>query len=239
MQRRADMKWLTAVVLFSIIGLAGCGSSGNADAPTNPAPHEAKWVASHRSSIVIPESVKDEDGNLTPVITGKMIEEHVYQCQVCHGGDFKGAKAGAAGPDCLDCHVLDPVKYPVMCYSCHGYPVTTTYKWYSSNRSRRSAPPLDPAFSVKVMANPDDMSIHLRHKTVSIGTGNVDAEECAVCHGEKSARGVKHHEIVMMDPSKNLGCLGPLPAGCHTFGFANGSFGFITPPCTDCHSKLP
>jgi hypothetical protein len=213
------MRWLSAVVLLSILHLAGCGSTGNPNAPTSKAPHEKTWVTYHRNDIV-------NGGVAKTIVDGNLINEHVIQCKECHGADFMGAKTGNAGPACLDCHVLDPVKYPVMCYSCHGgYPVVSPLGWYSTNRATRSGLPLDPTFFSRV----DE--VHLKHKTVPNSNMNITIAECAVCHGEKNEQGKIHHNVVMRDLS--LGCLGPLPNGCHTFNSA--TFTLLDPDCNYCH----
>ena len=222
------MRWLSAVVLLSILNLAGCGSSGNPKAPSSDAPHEDAWVTYHRKDIVSAKGIPADGGAVPTVVGGSLIKEHVIQCQVCHGAEFKGAKAGDAGPACLDCHVLDPVKYPVMCYSCHGgYPVVNPQKWYSTNRAVRPGLPLNPEFLNRVD------KVHLKHQPVPNTTDNESGsiDKCAVCHGEKSQRGEIHHNIVMNN--LKLGCLGPLPFGCHTFDLA--TFTLVTPDCSYCH----
>lgn len=229
------MKRQSAIVLILALALAGCGSSGNPDAPLSTSPHESVWVATHRNDIVSVKGATARDAAGQPVVSGALIAEHVYQCRVCHGANLNGATAGAAGPDCLDCHVLDPLKYPVMCYSCHGFPVVTTQQWSAEKSGQRNRPSI-PEFSSRVKNNP---GIHLKHKTVPITSNNFAIEECAVCHGDKSKRGVKHHEIVM--PNLNLGCLGPLPFGCHTFDFSNPVLTaptFSVPNCSNtiCHT---
>ena len=216
---------LAAVMVILILNLAGCGNSGNPDAPTSKAPHEKAWVMYHRGDIVNARSAvfSSATAALKPDL---LIREHVIQCQACHGENLLGAKGGAAGPACLDCHVLDPVRYPVMCFSCHGYPVVTTQKWYSSNRATRPGLPLGSEFSTRV-ANNDN--VHLKHLTVPQSSSDFTADECAVCHGGKSSRGVKHHEI--KDPITNniLNCF-----LCHVFTFDQpiGAPTFSIPKCS-------
>ena len=237
------MKLLLAVVLLFILNLAGCGSSGNPNAPVTTASHEKAWVTYHRNDIV---SFKGFTTAL-PAVDGILVREHVTQCRACHGADLMGSKPGSVVPACFDCHVVDPVKYPVMCYSCHGgrpYPVMRPQQWYStvvaaqqlysSSLPTRPGLPLDSAFISRVRSNPD---IHLKHKTVPINTSNINIDECAVCHGEKSARGEIHHTVVMI--KLKLGCLGPLPFGCHTFAIGTNGFTLVTPDCSVCHSGLP
>lgn len=219
---------LTALVMLLILNLAGCSNSGNPDAPTSKAPHEKAWVVYHRGDILNARSAvfSSATAALKP---GLLIREHVIQCQACHGENLLGAKGGAAGPACLDCHVLDPVRYPVMCYSCHGYPVVTTQQWYSSNRATRPGLPLGSEFSNRVNS---DAAAHLKHLTVPQSSSDFTADECAGCHGGKEKRGVKHHEIVM--DSLQVGCIGPLPFGCHVFNFDQpiGAPTFSVPNCS-------
>lgn len=231
------MKWFWAIVIPLIFNLSGCGSSGNSNAPVSTAPHESTWVAYHRNDIV--NSQKITFDNTSAAV---LIAEHLIQCRVCHGAGLMGAKEGAAGPACLDCHVLDPSRYLVMCYSCHGYPVVTPQQWYSTNRAKRPGLPLDLAFIDRVRNKPE---IHLKHAAVSLSTNvndDISVDKCAVCHGSKDKRGVKHHEIVMDD--LKLGCIGPLPYGCHTFTFSDPVLNaptFSVPNCSSkdigCHSE--
>lgn len=225
---------LAALIIILTLNLAGCGNSGNPDAPTSKAPHEKGWAAYHRDDILNVRSAVFS--NATAAIDpGFMSREHMIQCQVCHGENLLGANKGAAGPACLDCHVLDPIRYPVMCYSCHGYPVVTTQKWYSSNRAARPGLPLGSEFSNRVNS---DAAVHLKHQTVPQSSSDFKAEECAVCHGGKEKRGVKHHEIAM--GSLQVGCIGPLPFGCHVFNFDQpiGEPTFSVPNCSINTSQL-
>lgn len=224
------MRWLSAVLVLSILSLAGCGSSANPDAPPSDAPHEAAWATYHRNDIVNTKGVLNNNSTVRAVVSGNLIKEHVIQCQACHGAELMGAKAGDAGPACLDCHVLDPVMYPVLCYSCHGgYPVVNPQQWYSTNRATRPGLPLNPDFFKRVD------QVHLKHQPVPNAINYNDPaeiEKCAVCHGEKSHRGEMHHTVVMNN--LKLGCLGPMPFGCHSFD--PGTFTLETPECSFCHN---
>lgn len=216
------MRWLSAIVLLSILNLAGCGSAGNPNAPTSKAPHEKTWVTYHRNDIV--------NGG---IVDGTLINEHVIQCKECHGADLTGAMGGAAGPACLDCHVLDPAKNPVMCYSCHGgSPVVSPLGWYSTNRTGTANPSRNLAFNAFIDRVRNNENAHLKHKTVPNSNINITIEKCAMCHGEKSEQGNIHHNVVMRDLS--LGCLGPLPYGCHTLEFTT-YFTLKIPDCNFCH----
>ena len=237
------MRWFWAIVIPLILNLAGCGSSGNSNAPVSTAPHESSWVTYHRNEIVNAGAVAAATAAGSVAVDGLLISEHVFQCRVCHGDGLMGAKAGAAGPACLDCHVLDPVRYPTMCYSCHGgYPVMNPQSWYSTvvtaaqnrystNVPKRPAMPLNTAFIGRVKNTP---AIHLKHAAVSLSTsGDIASDKCAPCHGEENARGEIHHVEVMN--RLNMGCLGPLPYGCHTFNPV--SFTLVTPDCSACHNN--
>lgn len=234
------MRWFSAVIVLSILNLAGCGSSGNPNAPVSTAPHETGWVAYHRNDIISAKGAVFSNAT-TAVKPGLLILEHFTQCQVCHGAQLTGAKAGAAGPACLDCHVLDPGKYPVMCYSCHGFPVVATQKWYSTNRASRHGLPLDAAFTRLVREEIESKTttpvVHLKHKSLNLLTNDDGSDKCALCHPEqdKSTRGVKHHELVM--GKFNLGCVGPLPYGCHVFNFSNPILTAPTFSVPNCSSK--
>ncbi|HCE69388.1 MAG: hypothetical protein A2X82_12200 [Geobacteraceae bacterium GWC2_55_20] len=235
------MRWLWAIFLPLILNLAGCGSSGNSNAPVSTAPHESTWVTYHRNDIVNAEAVAASAAATSAVVDGVLISEHVFQCRVCHGDGLMGVNAV---PACLNCHVLDPVRYPTMCYSCHGgYPVMNPQSWYSTvvtapqNQYSTTVPkrpvlPLDTAFIGRVRSTP---AIHLKHAAVSLNTsGDITSDKCAVCHGEKNARGEIHHVEVMN--RLNMGCLGPLPYGCHTFNMV--TFTLVTPDCSACHNDL-
>ena len=218
------MKWLLVLFSLLILNLSGCGSSGNADAPVSTAPHEKTWVTYHRADIVNTKSVTVNGSASQPFVDGILITEHVTRCRVCHGAGLLGAKTGATGPACLDCHVLDPVKYPILCYSCHGgYPVMPVQHWYSTNRATRLGLPLNLS-----LINP--LTIHLKHDAVN----GITLANCSACHGGPNNIGESHHTIVMI--VKNMGCLGPLPNGCHTFALSNkGGFTLVTPNCSFCH----
>ncbi|RNC71357.1 MAG: hypothetical protein ED859_04190 [Desulfuromonadales bacterium] len=155
---------------------------------------------------------------------GILVTEHVTQCQVCHGANLMGSKGGAAGPACLDCHVLDPIKYPIMCYSCHGgwpiipvqqlyttangiqvlrnngWPVKPLQQWFSTNKAKRGGMPLDPSFINRVRTT----NIHLKHGAIPVLTydatfGNNRLQsnnECRTCHGFIGDLGSKHHVLL-------------------------------------------
>lgn len=232
------------IILIALIAmLPGCGSSGNPAGPVTTAPHESKWVVLHRDDIVSVKGATSRDASGAPIVDSPLIKEHVIQCRVCHGATLTGAAGGAAGPACFDCHVLDPIKYPAMCYSCHGgYPMNSPQNWYAANRDKRPATPLNQSFMNRVRT---DASIHLKHKAVeglagiAVTPENLATPACSICHGDRTLVdwAVVHHSEVM--PQLNLGCIGPLPNGCHTFGFSNGHFSFITPDCSVCHSSPP
>lgn len=218
---------LAAVMVILIMNLAGCSNSGNPDAPTSKEAHEKTWVAYHRNDTL--NALNAVFFSATAAVKpGLLNSEHVTQCHGCHGANLLGTKEDAVGPACLDCHVLDPIRYPVMCYSCHGYPVVTTQKWYSSNRAARPGLPLGSEFSNRVNSDNDSV-VHLKHQTVPQSSSDFTADECAVCHGGKSSRGAKHHEI--KDPITNniLNCF-----LCHVFTFDQpiGAPTFSIPKCS-------
>lgn len=260
------------MMVAAVMMLGGCGggmNASNSDAPQANEAHEKSWVTSHRNAIVSAEGATFTNISGHLLIDNALINENVTQCQVCHGADFLGSKGEGAGPACFECHVLDPIKYPVMCYSCHGgwpvvptqtlyssvsgiqtlrdngWPVNEFQQWYSSARARRGGVPIDPAF----VAATQSPSVHLKH--AAIPTLPYDAtfnnnelntrNECLVCHGQSSDIGNIHHEVVM--PALGLGCIGPLPGGCHDFRFIPGGGFVLSPPdcfaSAICHVTLP
>lgn len=233
---------IPAIIVLSVV-LAGCGSSGNPDGPLPDAPHQAAWVANHRGDIVSTKGAVSRDASGAPIVDSALISEHVFQCRVCHGANLTGAAGGAAGPACFDCHVLDPIKYPAMCYSCHGgYPMNSPQNWYAANRDKRPATPLSQSFINRVRS---DATVHLKHaaipglSSIPVTPENLATPACSICHGDRTVvdwAGVHHSEVM---PQLKLGCIGPLPGGCHTFGFSGGHFTFVTPECSACHTSPP
>uniref|UniRef100_A0A831XDT9 Lipoprotein cytochrome c n=1 Tax=Geobacter metallireducens TaxID=28232 RepID=A0A831XDT9_GEOME len=176
--------------------LAGCGggmNSSNPEAPKANQAHEATWVTYHRGSLLDFANYTTATANGEIVVDGIIINEISHQCRVCHGPSLAGRREGYKGSDCLSCHVLDPVKYPVMCYSCHGgwaivpfagyttgaasgqptpiilslkqngWPVSPLQKWFSTARSRRGDIPYDPSFVERVRSG---TSIHRKHVAI-------------------------------------------------------------------------
>lgn len=230
------MRYLPMVIMLLVLNLTGCGNSGNPSAPVSTGPHETGWVTYHRNDIIKDAAFSNISNSKN---SGLLIQEHVIQCRVCHGAGLMGAKADAAGPACLDCHVLDPVQFPILCYSCHGggaYPAMKPQQWYSTNRTARPELLLDSTFINRVRSNP---AIHagINHKTNSNRPifGYITQGKCDSCHGGPNNIGEPHHSIVMLN-NPQMGCLGPLPNGCHTLGFVNGRFALITPKCEVCHN---
>lgn len=209
------------MMIAAVLMLGGCGmNASSSDAPKANQAHESTWVTYHRDAIVSGKGATVKFNGLD-VIDANLINEHLTQCKVCHGADFMGTKGGAAGPACLDCHVLDPVKFPVMCYSCHGgwpaIPTQTVYQnpasmnvlrilgwpvqpiqgWYSTVGVLRGGLPIDPTFISRVRSS----NIHLKHKAIPNlpydATFNNDQltnnNECGVCHGGINDLGYKHH----------------------------------------------
>lgn len=212
-------------LLLSIAALSGCGggmNSPNASAPSSVNAHEATWVTYHRDPLINLNgaTVRNTDGEL--LMDGALVSEHVIQCQVCHGSALMGAKGGAAGPACLDCHVLDPIKYPVMCYSCHGgwpivplaqyttasgktllrnngWPVQPLQQWFSTSRAKRGGMAMDQNFITRVRTS----NIHLKHDVIpalpfdaTLNGNNLSRnDECRRCHGyfRQDNLGTRHH----------------------------------------------
>lgn len=173
--------------------LAGCGggmNASNSDAPKANKAHEALWVANHRDAILNFANYTTKTSNGETVVDGVMINEAAIQCRVCHGPTLAGDREGYNGSDCLSCHVLDPVRYPVMCYSCHGgwaivpfdgyttggqgspiilslkqngWPVSPLQKWFSTARAQRGSIPYDQTFVTRVRTG---TSIHRKHNAI-------------------------------------------------------------------------
>jgi hypothetical protein len=214
------------VVVVAVVMLAGCGggmNSSNSDAPKANNAHQTSWVAYHRDSLLNPNGATYYSNGL-PVIDGILLNEHVTQCRVCHGPNLNGPYEPQRykGYACLSCHVLDPLQYPVMCFSCHGgwpvvptqklitdvtfmnnlqnsgaWPVNPLQQWYSTVRSTRSTIPMfTPAQITK--------GIHQKHKAIpnlpydaTLNDNQLALNaECKVCHGTQADIGAKHHALL-------------------------------------------
>lgn len=223
------MKTLLWIVPLCLFALTGCGSGGgglssaNVNAPSTVNAHEANWVTYHRDSLLNTSggTIKNVNGNL--LIDGILINEHVTQCRVCHGPNLGGSRDGYKGTDCLSCHVLDPIKYPVMCYSCHGgwpvtptaqliqsqytslvrrqgWPVSPLQQWFSAESAKRAGQPIDPAFITAVRTK----NIHLKHKAIpslpydaTLDNNQLSTNpDCYICHGVGASDiANRHHNL--------------------------------------------
>jgi hypothetical protein len=223
-----------SLISFLIVVIAGCGgglNSSNADAPAVNQPHYASWISYHRDDpaegVITTNPAKYHLPNGLPApIDQIVIEENVTRCRVCHGPNLTGPLEGYKGYACLNCHVLDPVKFPVMCFSCHGgwpvvptqtlyadvtfvnslrdsgaWPVSPLHQWFSTARIKR---PNIPMFSPALITQ----GKHLKHKAIPFlpydATLNdnqlTENSECNVCHGTPSDIGTKHHALLNKPP---------------------------------------
>lgn len=208
--------------------LAGCGmNASNSDAPKADQAHEALWVANHRGAILNFANYTTKNSNGETVVDGVIIQEIAKnQCGDCHGPNLAGPRESDTryknASDCLSCHVLDPIKYPVMCYSCHGgwpivplaqytsvagrtqlrnsgWPVQPLQQWFSTSRAKRGGMAIDQNFVTRVRTT----NVHLKHDAIPAlpfdatlaGNTLTRNEECRRCHGyyRQDNLGTRHH----------------------------------------------
>jgi len=241
-----SMRICSLFMVVAVAMLAGCGmNASNSEAPNAAQAHESSWVTYHRNSLFNFNTTKqipsiDASGFAVYSSGQAIINENVIQCRVCHGPLLAGPRENYKGSDCLSCHVVDPVKYPVRCYSCHGAPpVMPIQKWMSS--SGRKSHLSDPDFMTFVSRVRDSKAmkapIHLEHEALPKDIRATEAD-CRKCHGQSGSGSTvdRHHTP---ENITNLGCL-----FCHSFTFVIGPDGIpridFTPNrnCTSCHADL-
>lgn len=214
-------------------------NSSNSDAPPSNKAHECSWVDKHRGAIinlVIMNRVTDVSQiRLSDILK----DEEIIQCRVCHGANLAGANENFKGSDCLSCHVADPIKYPVMCYSCHGgQPATVIHynEWLDQYTSARGGRPIDATFVARVERRTIHNRISVRyernHDAVPYNLRD-DENACRYCHGGSPTLPDKHHSI-------GLSCL-DTAGGCHPIEILpGGGFNFvIVRDCLVCHESQP
>lgn len=233
-------------LLFTMVAtamvLAGCGggmNSSNSDAPKANEAHEATWVTYHRNALYNFDATK----NFASYSSGRaLINENVLQCSVCHGPALEELRKG---PECLSCHVLDPVIYPFQCYSCHGgSPVVPFETWFSRFSSSRRGTPFSQQFRENVARGQyhrRDVPPATNHDAVFLPS--VDQQVCRQCHddptGADRTLAERHHALMNSNEPwvTTDGCF-----YCHTFSFVIGPGGIpvfnFTPDrnCTSCHN---
>lgn len=229
-------------MVAAVMTLGGCGggmNSSNSDAPKANEAHEATWVTSHRNALFNFDPAK----NFASYSSGRsLINENVHQCSVCHGPELEELRKG---PECLSCHILDPIIYPFQCYSCHGgSPVVPFDTWFDRFSSARRGRPINQEFRDNVSArvyHRRDVSPATNHDAVFLPS--VDQEVCRRCHddptGQDRTLADRHHALMNSNESwvTTDGCF-----YCHTFSFVIGPDGIpvfdFTPNrnCATCHN---
>jgi len=236
-----------------VVLLAGCGggmNSSNPEAPKANQAHEATWVTYHRDSLfnfkTTTQTAMIDDNGFAVYSSGQaMINEHVIQCRVCHGPSLAGSREGYKGSDCLSCHVLDPVIYPVRCYSCHGgSPVVPFDTWFARFSSTRRGVPISQEFKNNVSSknyHQRNVSPATNHDAVFLPSN--DQEVCRRCHddptGEQRSLADRHHALMNSNAPwiTTDGCF-----YCHSFSVVIRPDGMVefdfTPNrnCTSCHN---
>lgn len=164
-------------------------NASNPDAPKADKPHEKTWVTYHRQKIY---QVFSNFTSPPPIFSSEI----QFQCRNCHGANLLGRTEGAADPACLDCHIIDPIKYPVLCYSCHGgMPVRTFDKWLSNYSSARTSIGIGNEDIKKFITrvNVAGEEIHLKHGAI-LSSNISNNDSCSYCHGVGSPVGNRHHK---------------------------------------------
>ncbi len=250
---------LLTMVAVAVIQLGGCGggmNSSNSDAPEASQAHEAVWITYHRDSLFNFDTTKqiptiDSNGFAVYSSGQAIINENVTQCRICHGPTLAGFREGYKGTDCLSCHVLDPVKYPVLCYSCHGRPPVVPIQTWMSTAGRKSHLE-DPDFLAfvnnVVESKKNGAPIHQEHKALPKSIRD-SKTACLKCHGIPGTgstvpplgSGIKdpHHNNDLYD--EIFAANGIFPClYCHGLN-PDGSGGYDVTPnrnCTTCHGDL-
>lgn len=236
---------LLTMVAVAVIQLGGCGggmNSSNADAPKADEGHEATWVTYHRDALFKVDTTK----TFIPYSSGRALinDNHVVECGVCHDPALKKVRIA---PACLSCHVLDPLKYPFQCSSCHGAgPVEKFEKFFSRYSSVRRGVPLSQDFRANVSDGlyhkRDVVDLPINHDKVPLPL-NYTQQGCRRCHddptGQERSLADRHHAL--MDSNEPWvttdGCF-----YCHSFSFSIGPDGIpvfdFTPDrnCASCHN---
>lgn len=252
---------LLLMVAAAVLLLGGCGggmNSSNSDAPEASQAHEASWVTYHRDSLFNFRTTSQ-----TPMIDAEgfaiyssgqaIVNENVVQCRVCHGPTLAGARENYKGSDCMSCHALDPITYPVRCFSCHGAPpVMPIQKWMSSvGRKSHLDDPDFINFVSRVRESQDQGApIHQGHEALP-QTIRDSSDDCLKCHGVSGGSTVPPLGSGLVDPHHNnelfarLSTDGAYPCDyCHTPRIIvnpDNSWTIDYSPnrnCTTCHGDL-
>lgn len=215
----------------AVMTLAGCGgmNASNSDAPKANEAHEATWVTSHRNALYF-----------AAYTSGRSLRnENVHQCSICHHPEL-------GAPECLSCHVLDPIAYPFECSSCHGMaPVVKFMDFFNRYSSSRRGIPLNQDFITNVknaVYHKRDVSPAINHDVVFLPL-NYTQQDCRRCHddptGQDRTLAERHHALMNSNEPwvATEGCF-----YCHSFSFVIGPDGIpvfdFTPNrnCSSCHN---
>ncbi|WP_144400094.1 hypothetical protein [Geobacter pickeringii] len=245
-----------AILLLCAVTLTGCGgglNAPNSGAPSSVNAHECTWVATHPKKILELVTFRTISSATQATFSAMLSTEELIQCRVCHGSSFLGAGGGATGPACLDCHIVDPVKYPAGCYSCHGGVALNPQNlaqlsvgFYQQFYAQNSAAPqfslysaARAAFIVRVKSG----SIHNRHSPTLprnhdalayiFTEANKPADTCSYCHNQGATANVHHSQTI----TSRYTCF-KISGGCHdvTLDPATGIFQIVVVrDCAVCH----
>ncbi len=232
---------LLPMVVVAVMLLGGCGggmNSSNADAPKADEAHETTWVTYHRNALIDTSKPFDQYSTGRALINSHIVNE----CDVCHA---VGVRDLHNAPECLNCHILDPVTYPFQCYSCHGgSPVVTFDKWFARFSSARRGTPISQEFRDNVSSGKyhnRDVSPATNHDVLHLQS--VDQQVCRRCHddptGQDRSLADRHHALMNSNEPwvTTDGCF-----YCHSFSFSIGPDGIpvfdFTPDrnCASCHN---
>lgn len=242
---------LLLMVAAAVLLLGGCGgmNSSNSDAPKADEAHNAAWVTDHRDALYHfdPNRSYASYSSVSSLINEN---ENIYQCSsyICHAPRQEGQRNV---PECLSCHVLDPVKYPLFCYSCHGPPpVVHVQTWMSTAGRKSHLKDADFMAFVKSVSVSKDQGapIHQEHKALPKSVRDSQTA-CLKCHGIPGTgstvpplgSGIKdpHHNNDLYD--EIFAANGIFPClYCHGLN-PDGSGGYDVTPnrnCTTCHGDL-
>lgn len=248
---------IAVVYLATLVGCGGGMNASNPGAPSSENAHECTWVDTHPGEILERVAAGFISSATQATFSAIFSQEQLTQCRVCHGSDFLGAAGGAAGPACLDCHIIDPIRYSAGCYSCHGgvgnNPEDTSQisvgnysKFYALYSSARRGNPVDQDFfnsaasgiihnrlSPSFPRNHDPLPYVFSNYSTGNGTVVPMNESCRYCHGAEGSGATAnlHHQQEVIE---RHGC-----SDCHDYQRdpVTGQFVLVVyRDCSKCHS---